>query len=225
MTRTRELVPVTSTRAPTGPVERAASPEGPHSDAEVQKLRFGPVATALALAQIFTGGTHTVGAAAHLGDIAAQLKARDPVEEMLIQQMVLTHARVVRLSAQSLNEQNESWRELLSGEYERAANLFRRQMLAFHEYRQPTRGTFVAVRHANIAAQQVVQQQMGSAGGHDGVNQKALPPLAQRPFVAAHRGAAKSAVGEIDRAPHSRGKGEKLPERATARPSIRNRNR
>jgi len=165
------------------------------------------------------------GAFAHITDTLAALLPRDEIEAMLIEQMTLTHARIVKLSAQSLLQRSESWRQLMSEEYERASNLFRRQMLALHEYRQPPKRTFVAVHHANIAGQQIVQQQIRSAGANDDNEQEALPTLRQRPLGASISGEEEPSLAAIHRPEDTKGQECKRAKRAEARPSIRGRNR
>jgi hypothetical protein len=108
-----------------------------------------------------------------------------------------TGARRFALSRLSMDEGDAVARRLFSEEYERAANLYRRQMLALHEYRQPPRGAFVSVRQANIAGQQVVQQQIE---GDLGDAYEELSTDTRRPLALAAGCPTKSAVASVDRA-------------------------
>jgi hypothetical protein len=93
----------------------------------------------------------------HLADVLERMKAADPVEEMLITQLVWTHARVARLTMIS---KQEGMKQLtaVAGACDSASNTFRRLMLALAEYRNPRRQHFTAIGQFNAAAQQVVQQ-------------------------------------------------------------------
>jgi hypothetical protein len=215
-----------ATVARVGSAALAKADDDPATRREIQKLRFGTLGTAFALSRIESEvDDNLAGAFAHITDTLAALQPRDAVEAMLIEQMTLTHARIVRLSAQSLAQRSESWRQTLSEEYERASNLFRRRMLALHEYRQPPKRTFVAVHHANIAGQQIVQQQIGGAGANDDDEQEALPTLRQRPFGASISGEEEPSLAAFHRSEDAKGQEKQCPKRAEARPSIRSRNR
>jgi hypothetical protein len=85
-----------------------------------------------------------------------RFEPRDPVEEMMIAQMLWAHARVANLMRRAKAQKEIKWAELLYEATDRASNLVRRQMLALAEYRRPRRRTFTAIRQANIAGQQVV---------------------------------------------------------------------
>ena len=86
------------------------------------------------------------------------MKPRDVIEEMLIVQMAWTHARLARLSAVAMDQTQTQNVRVVNEAADRAANTFRRQMLALAEYRKPPRSdAFVAIKQANVAAQQVVQ--------------------------------------------------------------------
>jgi hypothetical protein len=89
-------------------------------------------------------------------DLIRRFKPRDPIEEMLIAQMIWIHARVANLTSHATSQHNLKWYALMGEQAERAANLFRRQMLALAEYRRPRGRSFTAIRQANIAGQQVV---------------------------------------------------------------------
>ncbi|MGH7133396.1 MAG: hypothetical protein ACREJO_15810 [Phycisphaerales bacterium] len=103
------------------------------------------------------------GAIGHVKDIVEGLNPRDPAEEML----ALTHSRILHLTSMS-NQQTDIESLRAINEYiDRACNTYRRLMLALAEYRRPARqpDTFTAIRQANIAGQQVVQN-------HDSIEKK-----------------------------------------------------
>jgi hypothetical protein len=96
----------------------------------------------------------------YLQNLIAKLAPRDPLEQMLIAQMIWLHARIARLSVMAANETNLQKARVLNEAVDRACNTFRRSMQAFAEYRQPRRHrTFMPIRNAsigNIAGRQVV---------------------------------------------------------------------
>lgn len=75
--------------------------------------------------------------------------------------MLFTHARLVHLSSLANKQTRVEWAAMMNAAADRAANTFRRQMLALAEYRRPSRraggDSFTAIGQANIAAQQVIQ--------------------------------------------------------------------
>jgi hypothetical protein len=89
-------------------------------------------------------------------DLILRFKPKDPIEEMLIAQMIWVHARVAKLVTRATAQSNIKWYALMGEQCDRATNLFRRQMLALAEYRRPRGRSFTAIRQANIAGQQVV---------------------------------------------------------------------
>ncbi len=98
-------------------------------------------------------------AVSYVLDLLGEFKARDPVERMLVSQMIQTHARAMYLNAFATQQTNLKWATMMHEAADRAANTFRRQMLALAEYRRPPRPArqFTAIGQANIASQQVVQ--------------------------------------------------------------------
>jgi hypothetical protein len=77
---------------------------------------------------------------------------------MLVVQLVLTHARVLHLSDLANRQQGMEQIRTVHEYTDRASNTFRRLMLTLAEYRRPPSATsFTAIRQANIANQQVVQ--------------------------------------------------------------------
>jgi hypothetical protein len=99
------------------------------------------------------------GAELFVEAVRESVKPRDALEEMLVVQMAWTHARLARLSAIAHNQEHRGNVQVIHDACDQAANTFRRQMLALAEYRRPAAqaGSFVAIRQANVANQQVVQ--------------------------------------------------------------------
>jgi hypothetical protein len=90
--------------------------------------------------------------------IKESVQPRDAIEEMLMLQMAWTHARLAYLSAIASQQTETKNVQVLNDACDRAANTFRRMMLALAEYRRPPRtDAFVAIKQANVANQQVVQ--------------------------------------------------------------------
>ena len=186
---------------------------------ELYSMLHGPVAVALSLSQINTQGNHFGAAAVHMRKLQDELKPRDAIEEMLIEQLAVTHARVVKLSAQALIQKNEAWYRTLSEACDRAASTFRRLTVAFREYREPRRTTVMAIQQANLANQQVVQQISGPA--EDNHARATLPTVAARPAITSGDDSQESAMGALDRSADSRGEEPVEHERVQTRAAIR----
>jgi hypothetical protein len=76
---------------------------------------------------------------------------------MLVSQMVVTHGRLLHLTASAGQQTNLKWAQLMNDAADRASNTFRRLVLALADYRNPRRGnSFTAIGQANIAQQQIV---------------------------------------------------------------------
>lgn len=102
------------------------------------------------------------GAAAALAgpyaqDLIERFGPRDPVEEMMVSQMVVTHGRLLQLTSMAVNQTNLKWAQLMNDAADRASNTFRRLVLALADYRNPRRGnSFTAIGQQNVAGQQIV---------------------------------------------------------------------
>src|SRR5262249_39836361 len=70
----------------------------------------------------------------YMSDLMARFQPRDVVEEMLIAQMTWTHIRLAKMSARAGIQEHVKWSQHLHEAADRAANTFRRQMLALAEY-------------------------------------------------------------------------------------------
>jgi hypothetical protein len=87
-----------------------------------------------------------------------RMKPRDPMEEMLILQSIWTHARVAKLSLLANQQTGIQALRVVTEACDRATNAYCRQMLALAEYRRPPRSdAFMAIKQANLAQQQLVQ--------------------------------------------------------------------
>lgn len=101
--------------------------------------------------------------------------ARDPLEEMLVAQMVWTHGRAARLSLIANGQEGLKQMRTVHELADRASNTFRRLLLALADYRNPRQGkTFIAAKQANVAQQQIVNNADANAApdaailpGHD----------------------------------------------------------
>ena len=160
-------------------------------------------------------------------DMLDRMAPRDPLEEMLVVQAALAHARVLHLTEYA-NRQDRLEAVRVTNEYaDKASNTFRRLMLALAEYRRPRRGgdSFTAIRQANIAGQQVVQNGEIPATGNATNEQEpgaaeapqALPADPGGPGILAGLGSPREAVGAVHRAEDARGQGPQPDERLEAR--------
>jgi hypothetical protein len=177
------------------------------------------------------------GPTEHFGRVHKGMSPRDPLEEMLVTQMVLAHARVLRLT-QLAAKQNTVEGLRTTHEYaDRASNTYRRLMLAFAEYRRPPRtgDTFAVVKQANIAGQQVIQNHENSTT--NATNEQGSKPAPHYPVDAQGTPAsppalptdiggvgfpscirpAREALGAVHRPPNAHRQGQIATERDEAR--------
>lgn len=155
--------------------------------------------------------------------IKESVQPRDAVEEMLVLQMLWTHARLAKLSAIANEQVQRANVRLVHDACDRAANTFRRQMAALSEYRRPPRGdAFIAIKQANLAAQQVVQNvELTNSSTANTSNEQGwaaeLPPLGTGTGVPARDGAEQPAVAVEQRPKDDGGQGTVEAERDEAR--------
>jgi hypothetical protein len=155
--------------------------------------------------------------------------ARDPLEEMLLQQMVWTHSRAAWLTTQANKVDNIKQLRAFSDAADHASNTFRRLMLGLSEYRNPRReGGFTAIHQLNAAAQQVVQN-CGTPPNPENQNGKpsnekekpdgapALPAYPGRPGVPTADHSVGEALAVDARAGDAAGQGAEQPQRSEAR--------
>jgi len=156
------------------------------------------------------------------------VKPSDAIEDMLVVQMAWTHARLAKLSALAVDQTQVKNVQVVNDACNRAANTFRRQMLALSEYRRPPQlAGFVAIEQADVANQQVVQNvQAGRASenqkgliasNEQGSAAPALPPVAERAEVPAGGGDEEQAVAAELRPQDGRREGAVEAERDEAR--------
>jgi hypothetical protein len=130
--------------------------------------------------------TNPSAAELFMQSIRESVQPRDAIEEMLVVQMAWAHARLARLSAIAHNQEQRGNVQVVHDACDRAANTFRRQMLALAEYRRPPQSNnFMAIRQANLANQQVVQNVQGPnlknerPSNEQGSAPATLPPVAE----------------------------------------------
>ena len=157
-------------------------------------------------------------AAAYAADLFNRLAPRDPFEEMLIIQAIVTHARALHLNHLATRQDRPTTLRTVNEYADRASNTYRRLMLAFAEYRRPPRppANFTAIGQANLAQQQVVvnnekpqnektSNELGYGSVTAGGQQAALPTDTPRAVVAPGERPLGEAVDPINRAEDSRG--------------------
>jgi hypothetical protein len=85
------------------------------------------------------------------------MRPRDPLEKLTLEQLMLHHARVVRLSQEARRQSVPKLAKLFHEACDGASGAFRRLMIAFNENRKPPRQqAAIAIDQANVANQQVV---------------------------------------------------------------------
>jgi hypothetical protein len=115
----------------------------------------------------------------------------------------LAHARLGALSVIKPTQEGVPALRALNEACDRAAGTFRKQMLALAEYRRPPRtDSFVAIKQANVANQQVIHNDQSKNPAKSVASNElgssptqALPPHAEGLDLAAAGGPAKQAVG------------------------------
>jgi len=85
------------------------------------------------------------------------MRPRDPLEKLTLEQLMLHHARVVRLSQQACRQSDPEPAKLFHDACDGASGSFRRLLTAFNENRRPRQQAAIAIDQANVANQQVVQ--------------------------------------------------------------------
>jgi hypothetical protein len=165
-------------------------------------------------------------AEAFVAALKESMQPRDALEEMLVLQMAWTHARIANLSRIAPRQTDANNVRVVNDACDRAANTFRRMMLALAEYRRPPRADhFVAIKQANVANQQVVQNvaspnqapdcKRPNASNEQG-SPSPLPTLESRAAVPAAVGGKKQALADELRPADGRGQGSVQAERDEA---------
>jgi len=147
----------------------------------------------------------------HAKSVIDEMKCRDPLEEMLVQQALWTHARVAQLTMLAQSQTDIHSIRILNESCNRASNTYRRLLLALSEKRRPRRSRqFTAIKQANMAAQQIVQS--NSAGlneektsnelGYNDAkpNETTIPIDRRRPYFAQTVDSQDQAMDEVNRA-------------------------
>ena len=209
-------------------------------EAEFARMVHGPITGSL----VYTAVSKHLQQCAAFEETAQQFTAdfiervapRDPLEELLALQMLYTHGRVGYLSTQATQQRDPKKVKVYHEAADGASNTFRKLMLGLAQYRRPPRGgdTFMAIRQANVAEQQVVQNQAGARprgvthvcepepiGRARPAPQAPLPALAGGAGVAEDVGAAAPAVGDEHGAPNRGRQGPGEDERVPARGPVR----
>ena len=99
-------------------------------------------------------------AAAHdsVAEFVHKMRPRDPLEKITLEQLIVNHARVLRLSQQACGQTDPESAKLFHEACDGASGSFRRLTTAFNENRKPPRQkASIAIDQANVANQQVVQ--------------------------------------------------------------------
>jgi hypothetical protein len=156
----------------------------------------------------------------------------DPLEEMLVTQCVLLHARFIEISRTAAVQPNPKWFATMNEACDRVANQFRRAMQTLSDYRNP-RTTMFVKGQANVAGQQVVQNTQNNNPNSISENQesgneletvhesKALPVVAGGQEIAGGSGQGNGSevpsVGVEHRPANGRGKGRVRAQQSKAR--------
>ncbi len=186
---------------------------------------------------LFKGLRLAQSAHTYVEDLIRRMDPRDPMEEMLVAQALMAHARVLHLTKIANRQTCLDSVRIVNEHADKASNTFRRLMLALHEYRKPPRGgdSFTAIRQANIAGQQVVmngkpestenatnEQGFGGAGGTGcgGSGAAAIPAEPGRSGVAPGLCSEGEALGAVHRPADNRRQSEQQSERRQTRAAV-----
>lgn len=175
-------------------------------------------------------------AKAYVEDFLGRMKPLDPLEELLVVQALWAHARAGRFSLVACQQTEVKQIQAANAAADGASNLFRKQMLTLAEYRRgPRRDTFMAIKQANVANQQVVLQndetEQISKNGTPNEQECArrasacapgLPPHRRGPGIAQGDGSERKALDAFDGPQDSNGQGSLQDERHAPRFTIGN---
>ncbi len=105
-------------------------------------------------------------------DVLARMHPRDPIEEILGAQILLTHHRMLRLSALAAGATSTARLRVVHERADHAAGTLRRLIQTLNEYRRPHRtgDSYLVVQQANIAGRQVVHH--GASTSHNATNEQ-----------------------------------------------------
>lgn len=162
-------------------------------------------------------------AVARVRNICEQMQPRDPIEGMLIRQLIITDARILTLSVEAADQISADTFRVMNEALMATSNLFRRQVAALTAYKQAAAGAAKPIQQTNIAGQMVVNNNSANElGSKDGAHApKDLPPVAERPAIDAPADHGAAAVAQVDWPAERGGEAAKLDERPQARPPRR----
>lgn len=153
----------------------------------------------------------TAYAKAEVDDTLERMNARDPVEEMLVQQLLFCQSRIAYLTKKANHQDGLKQLQVVSEALDRAHNTFRRLVQALSDYRNPRPArNFTAIGQFNQAGQQVVQNnaeatqparprpEEGKNQNGNATNEKGLPSA---DGAVAGQGAAAQAVPPVGGGP------------------------
>jgi hypothetical protein len=166
--------------------------------------------------------------------VIQSMAPRDAVEEMLIAQLLVAHARAMRLTVLAGEQTGFGPAHSLHEYADRASNTYRRLMLALAEYRRPARAgdLFTVVKQAIFAGQQVIQNNESPKKnatneqgfdrtieqGRPGTPRPAgIPAYSGRPGVASFVRPTREAVDSLHRPADTGGQSHLAAERHEAR--------
>jgi hypothetical protein len=93
----------------------------------------------------------------YVQDMIDRFAPRDPLEEMLVLQAIVTHIRALHLAGMAAEQRGLDSIRTCNEYADRACNTLRRLTMALAEMRRPPRSdSFTAIKQTNIAGQQVV---------------------------------------------------------------------
>lgn len=138
-------------RPPVNPALQAASI--PQQATVIKELSTASV-LATCLSKTMGMTLHSGAFKAYLDDVlAAARSSKDPVERMLIEQLVLAHHRIGELQAQAAVADDPQVIDTFNSAAARLMGEFRRTSLALREYRSPTAApNITVVKQQNVAA-------------------------------------------------------------------------
>lgn len=182
---------------------------------------------------MYEGGVYTNDVVkAALASAGSDPLKRDPIEELMVVQILTAHARSLRYADLAAMQNDVVNTKCIAQAADGAGNLFRRLVQTLIDYRNPNRGATVMAKQANVAAQQTVnqaQQQLISnsqnekpsneKGCGEGNRAPALLPDARGAGVPAAVDPPRQAVEAHPRPQDGTGQGGQQPQRPEARAS------
>ena len=148
------------------------------------------------------GGFVAMTAPARVTDVLQQMQPRDPIEAMMIRQIMIVDARIMSLSIEVDDQADAETFRVMSEALTAASNLFRRQVLALEAYKAGAdRRGADPIQQTNIAGQMIVQNFPPNEleSRNEPHNVKGLSPFSERPSIEAEAHPASSALAEGDR--------------------------